>query len=304
METCTSQKHQDMLGAKTSAGEPRGYIDFQALKQLWIHTGTLCNLACPNCFEHSGPKSKRLGAISLEDIRPYLKEAAALNVSSFGFTGGEPFMNPHIMPMLTYALTLAPCLVLTNATKPLAHYLPELKSLLNSPYPLSFRVSLDAPDKQLHDAQRGIGSFELALKNLKALHDTGFSTAVAYHIVANENHADVAQQFKELFHHHGLPENMKVVGFPDLERKETPEISENCIRTYHTPQSCAGFMCASSRMLTKVNNDVRIYACTLVDDNPAYDYGNELSHSLKQRTLLAHRRCFACFSSGVACGQA
>jgi len=39
----------------TTEGEPRGYIDPQALKELWFHTGTACNLACPFCLEGSKP---------------------------------------------------------------------------------------------------------------------------------------------------------------------------------------------------------------------------------------------------------
>ncbi len=35
----------------TPDGDPRGYIQPQSLKELWFHTGTLCNLRCPFCLE-------------------------------------------------------------------------------------------------------------------------------------------------------------------------------------------------------------------------------------------------------------
>jgi len=44
----------------TSSGESRGYIKFEQLKELWFNTGTICNLSCPDCFEHSGPGVHRL----------------------------------------------------------------------------------------------------------------------------------------------------------------------------------------------------------------------------------------------------
>ena len=39
----------------TPDGEPRGYIQPHALRELWFHTGTACNLSCPFCLEGSKP---------------------------------------------------------------------------------------------------------------------------------------------------------------------------------------------------------------------------------------------------------
>ena len=38
-----------------STGNPRGYIQPKQLKELWFHTGTICNLRCSFCFEGSKP---------------------------------------------------------------------------------------------------------------------------------------------------------------------------------------------------------------------------------------------------------
>lgn len=287
---------------QTSTGEPRGYINFLSLKQLWIHTGTVCNLECPSCFEGSNPHSKRLQTLTLEDVTPYIDKAIEHKVASFGFTGGEPFMNPHMMKILDYALTKAPCLVLTNGTKPLIHNLPKFKGLLDKAHSLTFRISLNAPDEKIHDAERGEGSFQLALDSLKALYDLGFPIAVARHIDADEKSAEVLAKFRTIFREIGIPETTTIVGFPDLERDDVPEISENCIKTYHTPESCAGFMCATTRMLVKKGGKLRIFSCTLVDDSPFYDLGDDLDNAINQKTWLAHKRCFSCFSSGVSCG--
>ena len=62
-------------------------------------------------------------------------------------------------------------------------------------------------------------------------------------------------------------------------------------------------MCAYSRMLVKRDGRIRVYACTLVDDDPRFDFGPELSAAAIHRTFLGHKRCFACFSGGVACGN-
>ena len=34
----------------TAGGEPRAYVALQALRTLWINTGSLCNTTCRNCY--------------------------------------------------------------------------------------------------------------------------------------------------------------------------------------------------------------------------------------------------------------
>lgn len=74
----------------TSAGEPRGAIPPGRLRELWFHTGTACNLACPFCLEGAKPGDDRLQVMALADIEPFVAEAVALGVEQFSFTGGEP----------------------------------------------------------------------------------------------------------------------------------------------------------------------------------------------------------------------
>ena len=50
----------------TPQGDPRGYIQPHALSELWFHTGTACNLACPFCLEGSKPGDNRLQRITLK----------------------------------------------------------------------------------------------------------------------------------------------------------------------------------------------------------------------------------------------
>jgi len=40
---------------KTLSGEARAFVDLEALTTLWFNTGTLCNLACVNCYVESTP---------------------------------------------------------------------------------------------------------------------------------------------------------------------------------------------------------------------------------------------------------
>ena len=59
-------------------GEARGYIDPHALQELWFHTGTACNLACPFCLEGSKPGDDRLNRITLSDVEGLMSEAVVV----------------------------------------------------------------------------------------------------------------------------------------------------------------------------------------------------------------------------------
>lgn len=48
---------------QTPEGDPRGYINPHVLRELWFHTGTICNLRCPFCLEGSNPGNNRLQPI-------------------------------------------------------------------------------------------------------------------------------------------------------------------------------------------------------------------------------------------------
>ncbi|EPC00337.1 hypothetical protein L861_07515 [Litchfieldella anticariensis FP35 = DSM 16096] len=289
----------------TRAGEPRGYVDFQRLKELWIHTGTACNLACPFCLEGSHPGDDRLNAMKLDDLRPYFDEAETLGVEQFSFTGGEPFVIKGFIDILVDASARRPCFVLTNATDPLLRRTHQLLPLKEQPYPIRFRVSLDYPNAARHDRDRGEGSFAKALEGIRWLHDNDFEVSIARQMDPNEDSDTVENAFRHIFRTNGLPANLAFTAFPDFgppgSEDDTPEITETCMEKYPTAESQAHFMCSYSRMLVKQNGQVRVYACTLVDDDPDYGATTSLRESLETRMMLRHHRCFSCYRFGASC---
>ena len=86
----------------TAAGEPRAHVALQALRTLWINTGSLCNIECRNCYIESSPLNDRLVYITRAEVASFLDEIARekLPTREIGFTGGEPFLNPDIIAML------------------------------------------------------------------------------------------------------------------------------------------------------------------------------------------------------------
>ena len=291
----------------TASGEARGYIQPHGLEELWFHTGTACNLACPFCLEGSKPGDNRIERITLTDAQPLIDEAVSLGVRQFSFTGGEPFLVKDFINILAYAAARKPCLVLTNGTEPVLKRLHQIRKLAGSLQPISFRVSLDYPDAERHDAGRGNGSFASALKGLHGLHELGFAVTVARQMEPDENKAAVDLTFSELFVAHGLPADLRLVAFPDFgtpnEDRPVPDVTENCMTRFQSETTRREFMCAFSKMIIKQDGRMRVYACTLVDDDPSYDLGGTLAEAIDQRIMLHHHRCYSCFKFGSSCSE-
>ena len=299
-----SPRHVDSW-THTRGGDPRGFIDATRLRELWIHTGTACNLACPFCLEGSRPGDTRIPAITLEELKPFIHEAVDMGVEQFSFTGGEPFVIRDFVNILDYASRHKPCFVLTNGTRALMQRAHQILPLLDNPYPVSFRISLDYPDAARHDAGRGEGSFAESLQSIRWLHEQGFKVSVARQMQADENSGAIEAQYRDVFHQHDIPQAVAFTAFPDFGVPGTedgsPEVTENCMEKYPTTQSREHFMCTHTRMLINTERGVRVYACTLVDDDPDYDLGGTLAESMETRIMLRHHRCFSCYRFGASC---
>jgi organic radical activating enzyme len=291
----------------TDEGEPRGFIQPYILRELWFHTGTACNLACPFCLEGSKPGDNRLERITLQDVESLMNQAAQLGVEQFSFTGGEPFIVKDFVNILQHAASLAPCLVLTNGTAPVLQRLHQIEQLLDCINPISFRISIDWTDEQRHDAGRGAGSFKESLQSIVALQKLGFNVSLARQMDPNENSAAIDAGFQQLVRQAGFQGDIRIVSFPDFlppgHLPEVPAITEDCMTRYHNEAGRKAFMCAFSKMVIKKNGRMQIYACTLVDDDPRYSLGEDLETALQQRIILAHHRCYSCFANGSSCSE-
>ena len=299
------RRKQDWL--HTDDGTARGYIQPHTLDELWFHTGTACNLECPFCLEGSKPGDNRLDRITLADAQPYFDEAVDIGVRQFSFTGGEPFIVKDFVNILAYAAELRPCLVLTNGTDPVLKRLHHIEQLIETRHPVSFRISIDYPDERRHDEGRGTGNFIKALKGMQALHGMGFNVSLARQMDADEDSAAVDQQFRSVLAEFGLPEALRIVAFPDFDipdaQRDVPAVTEDCMTRFQTEQTRQEFMCAFSKMVIKINGRMRVYACTLVDDDPDYDLGGTLQEADGKRVMLRHHRCYSCFAFGSSCSE-
>ena len=298
--------------AWTARGEPRASVSLRRLETLWFNTGTLCNIACRNCYILSSPKNDALVYLSPAEVEGYLDEIAALGLGTreIGFTGGEPFMNPGIIEMLEAALARGhDVLVLTNAMRPMMR--PRVRTGLTRVAErygdrLTVRVSLDHYTAALHDAERERGSFAVSLAGLRWLRDAGIRMAVAGRTLWGEDEASARAGYAALFTAEGLDieasDPAACVLFPEMdEAAEVPEITTACWGILG--KRPADVMCASSRMVVKRRGAVRpvVLACTLIAYDRAFELGETLAEA-QGEVSLNHPHCAKfCVLGGASC---
>jgi uncharacterized radical SAM superfamily Fe-S cluster-containing enzyme len=257
----------------TAAGEQRAAVDPRQLETLWINTGSLCNLTCENCYIESSPTNDRLVYISLQEVVDLLDEIERENMGTreVAFTGGEPFLNPDMVPILKACLDRDfEVLVLTNGMKTLLREKDSLE-ILHQKFStrLKLRISLDHYKEATHALERGPRSWKPAIKSLQWLSKAGMAFAVAGRTMWNEDEDSMRAGYGDMFTREGIqldaddPEQL--ILFPEMdESADVPEITTACWGILD--KNPADIMCASSRMVVKHKGDdhLSIQACTLL----------------------------------------
>ena len=300
---------------RTADGSRRAVVELERLDTLWLNTGTLCNIECRNCYIESSPANDRLANLTAAEAARYLDEIAelALPTREIGFTGGEPFVNPDLPAMLADALGRGfEALVLTNAMQPMMRpairrALLELRDAHGDR--LHLRVSVDHHGRELHETERGPGSWEPTLRGLDWLASQGFRLSVAGRSCWGESEADARRGYARLFAARGLTldadDPARLVLFPEMDATlDVPEITVDCWGILGVEP--AAMMCARSRMVVKRRDAdaPTVVSCTLIPYDRRFELGATLAESLGP-VRLNHPHCARfCVLGGGACSVA
>jgi uncharacterized Fe-S cluster-containing radical SAM superfamily protein len=297
----------------TAKGEPRASIALRALETLWFNTGTLCNITCDNCYIESSPRNDRLAYLTLNDVRGYLDEIErdALPTRLIGFTGGEPFMNASFLAILEETLSRGyQTLTLTNAMRPMMRRTKAVAGLAGAyGKAMRFRVSLDDYRAEVHDRERGQGSFHKALAGLKWLAETGAEVEVAARYLSGDTEHQIRAGFAGLLAEHGIAldcaDPQQLMLLPEmLKAADPPEITPACWSILKV--SPDGIMCANARMVVKRKGaeGPTVLACTLLPYEERFELGSNLAEA-SAPVYLAHKYCATfCVLGGATCGAA
>ncbi|MDE4190081.1 radical SAM protein [Phaeobacter gallaeciensis] len=303
-------KFQDSL--VTADGSTRASVALSNPETLWFNTGTLCNIECANCYILSSPRNDALVYLTAAEVEDYLDqlEERDWRVREIAFTGGEPFMNPEMCAMAGAALERGyEVLILTNAMRPMMRKTVRQDLLvLNEKHPgkMTLRISLDHHSADIHDTERGEGSYGKTLEGMAWLRDNGFQMAVAGRITFAESESEARQGFADLFAAQGFDIDSanpgQTVLFPEMdEAVEVPEITTACWGILN--KAPEDVMCASSRMVVKRKGAEKpaVLACTLLPYAPEFELGTTLAEAEKP-VALNHPHCAKfCVLGGASC---
>ncbi len=296
----------------TATGEKRASVPFKALKTLWFFTGSLCNIECLNCYIDSSPTADHFVYLTPDDMLPFLDEVEALGYGKIeiAFTGGEPYMNPHIIRLSEMALERGhSLLVLTNAMRPMMRPriqagLMDLQARFGGK--MTVRISLDHYGETGHDHERGIGSFATAAQGINWLSENGFSINIAGRTIWNESEAKSRRGYADLIERNGwvldTADTKQLVLFPEMdEMVDVPEISEACWGILGV--SPDDIMCSNARMVVRRKGAGRatVLACTLLWDDDQFELGAILKNA-RAPIKLNHPHCAKfCVLGGASC---
>ncbi|MEL7390306.1 MAG: radical SAM protein, partial [Pseudomonadota bacterium] len=286
---------------KTADGQARARVALTNPETLWFNTGTRCNITCLNCYIESSPKNDRLQYVNREEVRDYLDQIDERKwpIREIAYTGGEPFMNPHMIGLARDPLARGfDVLILTNAMKPMMRpIMQEGLRCLRDDFgdKLTLRISIDHWSEDLHDTERGKGSFQIMLKGMRWLRDEGFNMAVAGRSIWSENDADARKGYQALFDENGFEIDAFNPGvtvlFPEMDQSvEVPEITTKCWGILD--KSPDEVMCSSSRMVVKRKGAEKptVLACTLLPYDEEFEMGETLEEAEKP-VSLNHPHC-------------
>ena len=273
-----------------------------SLDTLWFQVaGTICNLHCTHCFIACSPHNHSHGMLSLDTVRRYLVEAEALGVKEYYFTGGEPFMNRELLPILEETLRQGPATVLTNGLFLDARRCARLQELqMGSEYSLDLRISVDGWGPDDHDRIRGPGTFSRTMAGARRLWDAGLNPVLTVtELAEGVASASGRERFLEQLRGMGISKpRLKVLSLFRMGAEEHRE------RGYHTwerlePDTQVDpeqLQCGSGRMVTSQG----VYVCPILIDAPGARMGQSLRETLRPFNL-AYSACYTCHVQGVTC---
>jgi len=309
-QTANIGKFQNKL--VTADGQTRATVALTHPETLWFNTGTLCNIECMNCYIASSPTNDALVYITAAEVTDYLDQIEDRNwpIREIGFTGGEPFMNPEMIDMTRAALDRGyEVLILTNAMAPMMR--PKMREGLlelqrDHGDKLTLRISVDHYRPELHDEERGRGSFAKTVTGMEWLRDNGFNMAIAGRTVWGDSDAESRAGYDAFFAEHGFAidanDPSKTVLFPEMdETVEVPEITTACWGILD--KSPDAVMCASARMVVKRKGAAKpaVLACTLLPYSPEFEMGTTLAEA-EADVHLNHPHCAKfCVLGGASC---
>jgi len=156
-----------MLGAMSTAAAARPKVNSVA-----IETTAYCNQKCDYCYnEWREDSGATLEGSTRDKLLPRVERLLqAFDIDHVTVTGGEPFARPDVFELLDLLRQHGvPAQIISNG----GLITPDLAGRL-APYAVRYvQVTLNGPDRELHEAHVGKGHFDKTLRGIEALRAAG-----------------------------------------------------------------------------------------------------------------------------------
>ncbi len=279
-------------------------VQLVSLDTLWFQVGgTVCNLACTHCLVSASPTNRTHEMMGLEQVRPYLEEAARLGVKEYYFTGGEPFLNPEMERILQATLAFGPATVLTNGLLLDPERSARLAGIAaGAEYSLDLRVSLDGYDAATNDSIRGAGSFDRVLRCVRNLARAGLNPVLTVTEVCGEVATEEGRRrFFALLRELGIDKpRLKILPVfrigAEAERGGAYESWQRVAECDAPGSRWDHLQCSSCRMVT----DQGVWVCPILVNEPEARMGSSLADTLNP-FALRYPACWTCHVDGASC---
>lgn len=158
---------------KPDTAEPETYSWIhEAPRSLDVSLTGRCNLRCAYCFYADEMEGRR--DLPAERWIEFFAELNSLAVRSLTLSGGEVFMRPDLWSLIDAIVDARMRYnILSNGTRITEETIGLFKQKRRSRRLDSIQVSIDGSRAEVHDASRGKGSFEKAIRGLRLLQEAG-----------------------------------------------------------------------------------------------------------------------------------
>src|SRR5450631_852408 len=129
-----------------------------------------CNLACAHCLSSSGRRDP--DELTTGEMMSVVDELRAMQVFYVNVGGGEPTVRPDFWELLDYAVTSQ--VGVKFSTNGLRLDAERAQRLAATDY-VDVQISLDGASRQVNDAVRGHGSYDMALRAMENLAEAGMA---------------------------------------------------------------------------------------------------------------------------------
>ncbi len=129
-----------------------------------------CNLSCTHCLSSSGRRDP--AELSTAQVRAVIDELHDMQVFYVNVGGGEPTVRPDFWELVGYAVSRQ--VGVKFSTNGVRLTPPRARELAATDY-VDVQISLDGATREVNDAVRGRGSYDLALRAMTNLADAGMA---------------------------------------------------------------------------------------------------------------------------------